>query len=325
MKYLFCLLLVGASLGAVAQKIRFSDTTNKWSMLWIDAGDFVTEESSAGYGTDTIISGQSYHRLHSGVFGTTVGSLALREDTVANRIYFRFITPKFRMMNTDTIEHLFFDYNLRLGDKFVISYPGYWARLKVGDTGSLLLGTQVCKKWMMWVDSQDIFTTPRLNPYDFIEGLGPTSSPIWPVSSWSFEDVEQLRCFTNHGTRPLCSPKQKLYYGGGKSWPRYMSVDSFDNASSCTFQPVSVSNFSKAGAITIAPNPGGNEMRLSVPAAISSYTLKVYDASGRLMKSVAGTERAVPIGQYVGTACVYYYILQDARTGSRYTGRFVYR
>ncbi len=54
--------------------------------------------------------------------------------------------------------------------------------------------------------------------------------------------------------------------------------------------------------------------------------LSIIDVAGRTIKkqSIQGPT-AIPIGQYLTTPGVYYYILQDATTGQRHTGRFLFQ
>jgi len=74
------------------------------------------------------------------------------------------------------------------------------------------------------------------------------------------------------------------------------------------------------------PNPGSTEMVLKLPSLITGGKAVIIDEVGRRMADVSFTaKKTVPIGQYLHIPGVYYYILQDATTGQRYTGRFIYR
>src|SRR4051812_42339651 len=81
-------------LNCFAQKIRFTDTTNKWTVLKITFSEpSATGEESFGFGRDTAISGMVYHRLQNvnypNASSVLFSPLALREDS--GRIYFRLL------------------------------------------------------------------------------------------------------------------------------------------------------------------------------------------------------------------------------------------
>ena len=81
---LFVLLVMntGESQG---QRIRFTDTTNKWAMVYFDLQATATMHSR--YAKDTLISGNNYHRLVTSCFYSFPEmALARREETLAEKI-----------------------------------------------------------------------------------------------------------------------------------------------------------------------------------------------------------------------------------------------
>jgi len=105
-----------------AQKIRFTDISNRWTLVeagWGDLGRVRSYVRHVVFQSDTSIAGYDYRRLEY-LDGFKV-LLALREDTVSGKVYFRFITPSFwSAAGTDTLEHLLFDYNLKVNDSFIV-------------------------------------------------------------------------------------------------------------------------------------------------------------------------------------------------------------
>jgi hypothetical protein len=53
--------------------------------------------------------------------------------------------------------------------------------------------------------------------------------------------------------------------------------------------------------------------------------LYLADVTGRSVCKIPITAERTYIGQYLSSPGVYYYILQDAVTARRYTGRFIFR
>jgi hypothetical protein len=158
---------VFAAIIVKAQKVRFSDTSNHWrGFIWHEGTGYPVDYGFApyisAYTGDTIISGMTYQRLVSGIGFTP--ALAIREDTVNERIFFRFIWPE--MPGIDTLEHLFFDYNFKLNDTFRVSYSKGTTVHHVSAVGTVMLGGIPHRTWSMKADSGSW----RFS-YTFIEGL----------------------------------------------------------------------------------------------------------------------------------------------------------
>ena len=171
-----------------------------------------------------------------------------------------------------------------------------------------------------------MWPTGQGNSYIFVEGMGTLTTPTYSVSNWYFEDDAQLRCFTSKGIRPACLPHQRLTRPWDQPLGSYIAlVDSFDNDMSCLLRIVSVANISQENAITIAPNPGNADIMLSIPVSVATVTIQISDYTGRILQKVTTSNRNTNIGQYLSTPGVYYYTLQDAATGQRYSGRFIFR
>ena len=300
------------------QKIRFTDTSNKWTdVLYGGLDPYSSRKETTAYSSDTIIAHQHYHRLIG--LSSSPMNLAVREDTAAGIIYCRFLMAQYFDFRTDTFEHIFFDYRLKVGDTFRVSYGTRTVLERVQALDSVMLDGMFYKRWSM--KPQGGFTAS----YIFIEGLGPLTMPTFSISNQVFEHEWQLRCFYNKGRQPVLSPHQYL---GANSYFQpesgVMLVDTFDNATSCMFRPATVSTPYAQTTHILAPNPATGPLLLTLSANIHAATFQILDVTGRVVYQQAITEQKTLMAQYLTTPGVYFYTLQDAATGGRYTGRFVF-
>ena len=302
---------------AQAQRIRFADTSNKWMLAgiaWGDPGHEVSYSQSVAYITDTMIANRSYHRLNY----TNAERLAVREDTSHGKLYFRFITSFWQATRTDTLEHVLFDYNLKVNDSFIVAYSQYRFAFNVQSIDSVRLGAHFYRRWHM----------RGVGDYDFVEGLGTSEGPLFSVYPRVFEGGFQLRCFNNQGYQPPCSPPLPLPYAYMHVWMGIGMAAYFDNDSSCIFSPaaVGVGNVYVEDLPALFPNPGGRESVLRLPSTAGLSVLSISDLTGRRIvhASFAG-KRDIPIGLYLSKPGIYYYTLQDAATRHRYIGKFIFQ
>ena len=319
MRILLLLLLILVSEMAEARKIRFTDTSNKWTLLYVSNSGWPYVETKVEINRflrDTVIAGVNYRRL-------STPELAVREDTVQGRLYFRFVSDNYYDVGgTDTFEHLLFDYNFKIGDSLRMDYGTHHFTHGVQAIDSVQLGSAYYKRWHME-------SRPGFQSYSFIEGLGTPKGTTWNVFPLNFEHGYQLRCFSNNGANPICVPPIPLPYG--YLIPVYSGPQTalyFDNDSSCILQraPIGVVHIVAGTNPILAPNPGGRESILRFPFAAGKAILSITDVTGRdVARDFFDGKTDIPIGQYLSTPGVYFYTLQDAATGRRYTGRFIFR
>lgn len=321
-----CILLCLCTIKSEAQRIHFTDTSNKWAMLYYDLG--ITAPMHTRYGVDSVISGQRYHRLVTTCFyAFPKMDLAVREDTVNGKIYFRFITARFwESGDTDTLEHLLFDYGLRLGDTLKTDYATHTHRYEVIQYDSVLLDNQYYKHWLL----KDALRQGATLSYHFIEGIGTTMSPVYSVCSEIGFRAVQLRCFVNNGSRPHCSPSIPLPFSGlyppDNTMP--LSASLFDNDSSCIYRyhRVEVPSIERRGIPFLSAVPVSASTSLQLPTTISQSSLLILDILGRkLLERHYSDVRDIPIGRYLNLPGVYTYVLQDDHTGQRFKTRFLFQ
>jgi hypothetical protein len=162
--------------------------------------------------------------------------------------------------------------------------------------------------------------------YTFIEGLGTEYGPVYNIFPFLFESGFQLRCFTNDGLQPKCSPKILLPFGGGIVNVGPAVAPYFDNDTSCIPKLVGVSYVASSSPPILHPNPLGPSGMLMLSGSLSKSLLIITDVTGRKVAqlSVEGLTQ-VPISQYIHTAGTYYYRLHEVSTGQRHSGRFLYQ
>ncbi len=253
MKQLLLLFTVLASLSANAQKIRFTDTTNQWTLLSLTA-DLTSGTIDVRFGKDTMLAGYSYR---------TLNSIAIREDTADHRLYFRGI-----YFPADTAEHVLFDYNLQVNDTFTLAVGNRYSKHIVHSIDSVQIGNNHYKTWDMRATRSNPPSGYGAKDYIFIEGLGTNYGPAFSTYPFIFEGCEQLRCFSNQGVVSKCIPHVSLpcssWYIRGPQ-----PVSWFDNEASCSFTLAVANVAGKTSVPVLYPNPGGPQTVLKVPAHIT--------------------------------------------------------
>jgi len=186
-KYLAVLfvLLVGQSF---AQKIRFTDSGNRW-ITHYRVGSDPTPYSGGNFfriGNDTSILGHTYKMLidsNIGMWGMTSvnAALFLSEDTINNKIFY--------WSSIDSNNHLLYDFNLGLGDSLVYT-PGYNVDSVIA-IDSIDIDGLFYKIFTMQLKGTSFI--PQL--FTFVEGVGCTDGLLWPLQiAGSVEYEEGLLC-----------------------------------------------------------------------------------------------------------------------------------
>ncbi len=290
------------------------DTANRWLVEHGGGGnpvDYYQTIYEARLANDTVVGGKTYKRMIADVTHRNLspfyvsrykGMLGLyREDALLQRLW---CIPQ----KGDGRERLIYDASWQVGDTVHWVYsPNISGVGTVTRLDSTLIKGQ-------WHKVFHMATTNSAGPgFEFIEGIGSTGGPAYPASPHVFETQWMLHCFTNNGVTPVTNPS--------------LANGRFDNQASCIVTPLNiVPRAATEDQVLVVPDPGGSESRLKLPDGLSSGLLLVTDALGRRIAELSfSATRELPIGQYLSTPGVYYYVLQDAATGRRFNGRFVFR
>lgn len=267
--YLLILLFV-VNTAAIAQKIRFADTSNKFGYLCYNA-DGCYFNLHLEYRPDTFCFGQhylpvtSYNRPHfcggSSGAGFNFNGYFVREDTLLNKVF----------VLEDTTEKLLYDYNLRAGD--TISYTslsGLTFIDSVKSIDSTLLNGVYHKVFNF--GSCERFPGPRRS-YMVVEGLGCMRNPFYVLYGACFEGDECLVCFEHRGSTPAAYVVAPMCYG----------TNYFNNSCNYTLG-VDKPTVAEVAGISVYPVPAKEAVTITLPTNNSSVgTLLLYNMMGQLI------------------------------------------
>jgi hypothetical protein len=196
---ILCLIFLGKVYTASAQKIHFSDTSNKWMTYFYNSqGASNGQQVYYRYSyLDSAVNenGHTYSVLNN----SGQGQILIREE--GNKIYIKPLATYFGgFIVTDPGEFLYFDYDLQVGDTFQMplvgqTYPVSVSVHEVLSIDSITINNVWHKVFRMNVVSGFAGT------YIFTEGLGTQQGPI--VVPYSPAYQANLICFQNNGTTPL--------------------------------------------------------------------------------------------------------------------------
>ena len=282
MKQLLVFVFVVCSLTVNAQKIRYSDTRNRWVSIGIRTANDCTFSRMRYYGADTLISGNSYHITIDVYFQDSVTlcgryidtaiSYFVREDTIANIVYYR-------SLGFDTGEHVLYNYNLQIGD--TISYypppaPATPPPFVVVTLDSVFAIDSTLINGVYHKVFHMISALPSYQylTYSYIEGIGSPTGAYLPFHMGCTTDHETLTCFSQNGLTPAVNAP--FYYCNANR-------SSFTNGFQCS--PTGVpSVISSPPTVSIAPNPADNIITVSNTGSVgSSVNIRVYNYLGRVV------------------------------------------
>lgn len=247
MKHLLLPILLALSFGAAAQKIHFTDTSNRWTVKHAYYND-ITGKTSIVYRTwslrDTVVLGESVMYFIDQDGFTTYGPEAyFQEDTVNNIILGKYIEWE----NPDSFKtKTLYDFSIDAGDSFEVNF-----------------GHIVCNEIQPDVAIESIpyrvFRTSHhfSGPY-IIESIGGLGGPF---STWvSFDEyLIGLTCFEHKGVQ----------------------VDFSDYfANDCEI--LSVNEKSRQSInLSLFPNPAAGYINIEAANTINRMSLSVFDVLGR--------------------------------------------
>jgi hypothetical protein len=280
-----CLIFLGKVSTVSAQKIHFSDTSNKW-MTYFYHSQGASNGQQVYYKycySDSVVveNGHTYSVLNKG----TNGLMLVREE--GNKVYIKPLVGDFCGLTvTDPNEFLYFDYDLQVGDTLKMPLittmaPNAYSIHRVESIDSMIINGTWHKMLHMKVVSG--FT----GEYIVTEGLGASQGPL--VAGYSLNYNGSLICFQNNGNTPL------------------------PNLSNCTKlnavdEPDVIADFFK-----IAPNPARDNVFISYTGQTKTdFELNVMDISGR---RIMHSQFAKDIKLDVGTLQSGIYLIQFMHEG----------
>lgn len=260
-----------------AQQIRFTDTSNTWSVLNSTIDQCYT--SYYHYNGETIINAKKYLLL-DGVF--------VREDTLLKRVYV--IPPAGETQDFSLTERILYDYNWQVGDTVRYDYPFKHFKYTITSIDS----TQINSKWYkIWhfenAMSNDTFqNTTTTASYNIVEGIGSLNHPWFPVYPYTFEGYYTLSCFSENNISPEVNP----------------AIGGFNNTTSCTLRTNVLSMRNKQ--IQVFPNPVNTILYFS-GAQLNETKIVVTDIPGRKLISSTLQKNSIDVSSL--QAGMYFYHL----------------
>lgn len=290
---LLSLLLLVSLIATATAKIHLTDTANRWVMEYstIDLDHYL---ETIQLGNDTIIRGKTYKASFNNYLSRFYRHGYFREDTVADEVWGMLANTSYYA--PDTVEHLI--------------YKGSW---QVGDSSSMQAGmlhitgidsTEINgEQYKVFYGSQRIWASTIV----IIEGIGCLKGLGLPIYPQQFEYTTSLLCYFHGSDKPILNPA--IYH--------------FDNTGSCTLGVLTTPSASQQ--VFVRPNPGSENMSLVLPAGMGTSSVIITDFSGRIMAQFETNTINTAIGQYLRAPGIYFYRVQEKRSGQSYQGRFVFQ
>ena len=230
---------------ASAQKIHFTDPSNRWVDLFTSYNSPMPSSEwheYYHYAGDTVINTTTYMVMPCPFWFASYSSGAvsfIREDTILNKVF---------ILINDT-EQVFMDYNLVIGDALIHKdCNNHISKYYVSSIDSTLINSVYHKVWkFILADPPSSFASY----YYVIEGIGCTNSPLYILLPGAFESTENLTCFFNNGTYPIVSPPVL----------EYDASIYFNNHTGCTVGINTSRN--PTLSYTLSPNPAHKELTIS--------------------------------------------------------------
>ena len=266
---LTCIVLV-SSFTASAQKIRFSDTSNKW--VYVKPNDCSTptlfDYFSYSYNGDTIVNGTTYLKLYD--ISNTPSLLSLiREDTIDRKVYIKYPAVQFSSnLVSDTLEHILFDYTLSVGDtiKFDLYDTVANAVVQSRSVLSSVDSVSINGAWHIRQKFSSHSNYPWSNGYYVIEGIGSRHFNLIASVFAAGECPPSLICFRHHGVLP---PMNNIIYQNNTSC--YLGVEQVDPGK---------------GKIEVAPNPFTTSAKVLFPYMVTKGRITIYSYIGQIVYTI---------------------------------------
>jgi len=312
-KTFFLCLFVLFAFSSFGQKIRFTDSTNKWKVYQDIVRDHLPDliclynEWFAG---DTTINFQHYQILLSNNPCYWLDTAYIREDTFLNKVF---------ILRNDT-EQVFMDYTLQLGDSIVYFGADYGrCAYFVDSLDSVVIDGNWYKVWDFYPCLTCNSSAFRLPQYKIMEGIGCLYGSFFlklqnlDLISLS---MSQLRCFSNKGSNPgLSNPIVECPYPSTGMGAFY-----YDNGSSCTVGVNQVAK--KTASATVDPNPIDQSSKIVFPSNISSASVAVFNDLGQTVINLPFQNKdEILIGDKIKVPGIYYYRVMDNEKGTVYSGK----
>ena len=281
---LFTLLFLFSFLTSFSQKIRFTDTANRWQSTGFDGSNGpMSSHIYYWISGDSVISGITYRKMQfAAYYGPPGYAYLVREDTVNNMVYYR---------SHDT-DYLLYNYNLHVGDtvhyKGNFSFSSYDSIVRIDSVVSI-------DSVYYFGAYYKIFTLKKLQSssqfsFTYIEGIGSFFGPMFPFKYPHFEQSEILRCFSRSGVTDTTGIHYLGTYDGSGSLQPMVYYNN------CNYLDVKTIASTKDD-IHISPNPCSYQTTITLSNNWGvNASVQIFDLTGRCLYNatpVANTDHMI--------------------------------
>lgn len=301
MKILTVLLLtITIAIESSGQKIKFTDTGNVWLYNYSNKDLDIVRYNCYYLDTTITVDTLEYRYFTTKVIytnsgGTSTQNMLVREDSTG-KIFIRSLS------GSDTSEKILFDYSLNVGDTVTVVEDFDTFRNFLSSIDSVLIGNVSHRIFNMHRTSNS-----HSNDYTFIEGIGCTTSPLFPLSPSQPESSTNLFCFTSNGINPTFSKQ----------------IDKLNNTTSCH---VGISNqhYIKS-QIDIYPQPASSVVNIQLPIKIQSGSLAVFNQLGQVVTTTTiVNSELLEIYNPGNLHGLYYYRITDNSENKVHSGKMLF-
>ncbi len=274
------------------QKIRFTDTLNRWT--YIHASDPAPPYAPFfnqfwKYKGDTVVNAVVYRKL-SCTGWAPPGLSLIREDIPNGKVYGKYV------VYNDTNERLLFDYNLGLGDTMVTKVLNHRFFAVITSVDSVLMNN-IWHKVQHFGNVSD--SLQHYYGFNVTEGIGCDYDMLYSAYPHIDEPTSVLCSFT----------RNSFYYYGTLAGCSLTVGDEREPAQK----------------IFVCPNPlvSYSAIRFKIP--VTSGRILVYNSVGVLVYEAAiNNTNHIPIGAFISTPGQYFYRITDTDKNQSYTGKFIF-
>ncbi len=302
-------ILVFLAVQSDAQKLSFTDTSNKWSYNYADIG--MTQAHYKYYFQDTVVTIDTlnYKLLTANVVWSHLGGgksnqvILIREDTSAGIVYAKVLNGP-ENTSADTFEHVLIDYNWKVGDSIKVTTKNGLFVNYVSMVDSVTINSVSHKAFHI----QKAYPSHGSH-YTIVEGVGCLEGVIYPLYPTQFESSAPLYCYYNNGGNPQVSPAVNSF---------------FDNANSCV---LGVKETTKVALqLKVYPQPATNSVTIELPIELKTGVIEIYNAVGQVCinQKISG-EKKITINNNSNLQGLNYYRITDHNLNEVYTGKILFR
>ncbi len=229
--------------------------SGQWNVFWFNGMDCSTTICKAR--GDTLILGNSYKKIKEYWMPTFNYQAFVREDTATKKVWY--------ILKDSTTEKILYDFSLQQGDSIYLWFNNYSSYLKKGwyHVDSVkAISIQAGNRKILFLTNPNNppFTNNQSPILQWIEGVGSTISPLYPILNWNYNYPYWFNC-SDYSHDVTCSFLNGIRQYHNTCYDSYLSTQYMSwIVDSCTFEILSgvKENKSFISNFGFSPNPSQN-------------------------------------------------------------------